>query len=168
VEVVPLENRQTAETYLFVINRGRSGCSPRIYYRESLAPGEPEVLRTSLAGGSVSIVALQDGELRSASLNGESGVFLGGVRFELRLDRAAEVDLLRTSGGDYLFRADRPTQVELRLPASRASGLVTVLSGSGERVAVGLDQGALRFGYSPAEGRLEYYRIVLPAGGGER
>jgi hypothetical protein len=174
VEVVPLENRRSGESYLFLINRGRSGSSPQVFYRDALAGGEPKVLRTSLAAGSVSILAVQGGELRSASLNGDSGVFLRGARFGLRLDRGAEADLLPAPGGDLLFRADRATRVELELPATGSvhpaagsplpaagtPGQATVLSGAGHRVAATLEAGTLSFDYTPSAGRIEYYRIV--------
>jgi hypothetical protein len=160
VEVVPLENRQRKESYLFVINRSHSGRSVQVFYRDSFAPGEPKVLRTSVAAGSVSILAVRDGEICSASLNGESGVFLRGARSALRLDRGAEADLLRAPGGDLLFRADRATRVELELPAAGAPGRAEVLSGNGERVAASLEGGSLSFRYTPVPGRIEYYRIV--------
>jgi beta-galactosidase len=176
VEVVPLQNRRSGESYLFLINRGRSGRSPQVFYRDSLAPGEPMLLRTSLAAGSVSILAVRGGQLCSASLNGDGGVFLRGARFGLRLDPGAEADLLPAPGGDLLFRADRATRVKLELelsstgdslPAAGTSGPVMVLSGNGQRVAAGLEGGCLTFDYTPAapgqqasSGRIEYYRIV--------
>jgi beta-galactosidase len=159
VEVVPLENLQRRESYLFVINRGRTGRSVQVSYLDSLAPETPRVLRSSVAAGSVSILAVRAGELLSASLNGESGVFLLGTRTGLRLDRGAEVDLLRTESGDLLFRSDHATEVVLELPAT-TTGQVSVLSGRGERVAFSLAEGRLSFNYTPESGRIEYYRIV--------
>jgi beta-galactosidase len=163
VEVVPLVNRQRGDSYLFVVNRGRSGRRVQVSYLQNDGRGTPQVLSTSIAAGSVSILAVHGSELRSASLNGGSGAFLLGSGTGLSLDRADQADLLRAGRGELLFRADRATTVSLQLPPGRGSAAVEVLSGSGQRVAATFGQGGLSFAYSPAEGAAGYYRIILPA-----
>jgi beta-galactosidase len=77
VEVVPLRNPRTGDSYLFVVNRSRSERAVRVSYLQSAASGgaeSPIVLSISVAGGTVSILAVARGELLSASLNGGGGV----------------------------------------------------------------------------------------------
>jgi len=165
VEVVPLVNRQRGDSYLFVINRGRSGRRVQVSYLQGDGRGAPQILSTSIAAGSVSILTVHGSELRSASLNGQSGAFLRGAATGISLDRADQADLLRAKKGELLFRADRATMVSLQLPEGEERE-TAVLSGSGQRVATAPEQGGLSFAYRPAEGAAGYYRIIFPEASG--
>jgi hypothetical protein len=137
----------------------------QVSYLQGDGRGDPRVLSTSIAAGSVSILAVHGGELRSASLNGEGGAFLRGADTGISLDRADQADLLQAENGELLFRADRATMVSLQLPPGE-EGAAVVLSGSGQRVATRPGQGGLSFAYRPAEGAAGYYRIVFPEAAG--
>jgi beta-galactosidase len=165
VEVVPIADPETRDTYLFAMNRGFFAREVTITSREASNQNTSLAITTRVAGHSCSILGVSRGRLVSASLNGgpDTAAWLGTTG--IGANGAAELDMVRRGPGEIDVLADRGTRVTLGLPLPDVKE-VRVTNAAGIEIPFKIAGNVLSFAYEPQPGAADYYRIQFSEGSG--
>lgn len=161
VEVVPITNSSTKDIFLFVTNRGKNTQNVQINYLDVFNQNKQLTVNTAIASASVSIIKVNNGNIVSASLNGDYGAYVTMNGSGMKLTRATKADLSWLNKDKLQFSADAPTGVELDFSSDFNKKSFEIKDSKGNIIPYEFQNGTLKFKYEPNENHNDYCEISI-------